>query len=348
MMARILSGRHIRIYTGEAWMPIRRPVNLSILEKIDEEVKPHSIYYTQGRFFRPQMLSSRGKKGSFFLYQDQIIVDVDRWDPDTVLRMSEGALYVMFTGRGFHFCYERPRFENEEVMDPRIREERAYFNNVELLKKIAEERQANIDMLPDPRQLFKVPHRFKYANRFCRVWWGPEAPSKGELMTLVPGEKNGREPKKKRAEKGPGPLGSLLFWTNNVIGTRCFVLFAFVSRRKAAQIVERYDLSGVYFEEGDYLMSLDVMNRERVLKILRREGGGLSTFIRYGHMRGLCEGEVSVLRIKDDGRGWSRGHVAWLRFKGLDIPRGAVGSRKVKFLFGEVREKCQNSRQTSS
>lgn len=317
---KFLSFRHIRVEKGDRWIALRRPVNLSALRWMDRVLKPDYVYYTQGRFFRPYLLRDKESRESFFLYQDTLVVDLDDWEPSCVERVIDAGekicgrlVYMMFTGNGLHFCFERPRLEREK--DPWKREEEARENNLKMLKDIAERADVYPDLLPEPRHIFKLPVIMDWGNRGLRVWWGPEAPPpRGELMTLLNTTK--QRGRAEEAEKPRPPRPSFhIAWTNNVVGTRAFVLFCRVrEKRDAESIVERWRLHNSFFVDCDipYLLDLNVVNRDRALKILRRESSrSLAGMLKYGFNLDLL-GKME--EINADGKGLiSRGHCFYVR-----------------------------------
>jgi len=337
----ILWGRHIRFYKQGYFIPIRKPASMDYLNRLDERLKPEVIFYTQGRFQFPERIGPKNRKqGGYFLFQDQLIIDIDDWTPDDILRIADANfVYLAFTGSGFHICVNRPHFQDEEVLSPRLREERTAKNNVFLLEKITNEYQVKVDILPEPRHLFKIPHNFKYGNRMVKVWWGAEAPPREELMKLFLAEKT--EWRLKKRVKDPRPPKSPLYVTcfsNNVLGTRAYVLIAYVSKNRAKKMVEKYGLKASVYVENDirsYLMDIGVVNRERIIKILKEESrGSLKTFLKYNRLLGLIRGDAEVLSMEQT-RGISRGHASLLRWKRINV-FGDVGRKEVQFVLGEI------------
>jgi hypothetical protein len=339
-MEDLLSNRHIRFYRNGCFISIRAKPTLKKLVELDERIKPEVIFYTQGRFQFPQLLGPKNKKhGGYFLFQDQLVVDIDEWMPDDILRIADANfVYLAFTGSGFHVCFKRPRFQDEEVLSPREREERATKNNVFLLEKIANDYNVKVDILPEPRHLFKIPYIFKYGNRMVKVWMN-EKPTKDELVKLYNGERVDWRTKRKKKPDEKEKQGEIVTcFSNNVLGTRAYVLIAYVSKNKARKIVEEYGLkASVYVENGirDYLMDIGVVNKERITRILRRENeGSLKTFRKYKRLFGLLRGDAEVLDMEQT-KGISRGHALLLRWKRINV-EGDVGSRKVKFICAKI------------
>jgi hypothetical protein len=314
----MLSFTHVRVKKGDRWIAVRTPLTMEKLKRFDERVMPDYVYYTQGRFFRPWLLGPKLDRRSFFLFQDRLVVDLDEWSPEDVGRVAEAGkravgelVYTMFTGNGVHLCFRR---EPREVSnDPWEREAAAARANAEMLRRVAEESGANVDVLPEPRHIFKYPATFKYGNRGLEVWWGPEAPPPEELMKCWTSTKQrGRAEEPERARP---PRPSLhLAWSNNVYGTKAFVLFCRCGRRKAWEIAERYNLrNSFYFDcELPYLCDITVVNRERIKKILRRESQrSYVAFEKYGFLLGLVEGDVEEVNYTGEGP-VSRGHAFYL------------------------------------
>ncbi len=349
----LLKYRHVRLYKQGMWIPVRRPLNLKILRKIDEGLKPSLVYYTQGRFFRPWLLSRKEDKRSFFLYQDYIIVDMDSFSLHELERMKDKAVYAMFTGRGFHFCYPRPRFSDEEVADPELREIAAAKNNAFLIKQIIEERQIDpehVDVLPEPRHLFKMPIRLKYGNNINHKYntqievWGPDRLSEMGEMTSFQDENKcvGPRPPDDGAVGRQGPLGPtqphkyVVTWDNAVKGTKAYVLFLYCSKSKALRIVEEYGLRSSLFIDAEisYLVDLKVINRERLLKILKRESSSsYHTFLKYKRLVGILK-KPEIIRIDEPASVRSRGHSA---FVSLFYPvKGEIGDKRVKLGIAKI------------
>jgi hypothetical protein len=314
----ILSFTHVKVLKGDRWIAVRTPLTMGKLRRFDERIRPDYVYYTQGRFFRPWLLRSKVDRNSFFLFQDRLIVDIDEWTPKDAERVAEAGrkvvgelMYTMFTGNGLHLCFRRKQKEVAE--DPWEREAIAAKNNAEMLGKIREESNVAVDLLPEPRHVFKIPKTLKYGNRGLKVWWGPEVPPPEELMKF-----RNRTQQRERAEEperaGP-PRPSLHFgWTNNVYGTRAFVLFCRCGKAKAREIAEKYKLkNSFYFDcEVPYLCDITVVNRERIRKILRREDPrSYVAFVKYGFLLNLLEGDVEEVVYTGKGP-VSRGHAFYL------------------------------------
>ncbi len=340
----LLSFRHVRLVKDGVWIPIRRPLNMKILRKIDERIKPDLMYYTQGRFFRPHELRDRREKKSFFLYQDVIIVDMDDYTKEELERMADKALYVMFTGRGYHFCYMRRRFPDEEVDDPELREAIVAKNNLNMLKEIAEERGVNVDhvdVLPEPRQFFKVPLILKYANRKAyngaplRVWWEAE----GFNPMIASDAENKADGSKVRGEGGApdqaslGPSAPIVpIWDNVVQGTRGYVLFCKVSRSRAQKMAEEYNLRSAFYM-NDYLIDVKVIDKYRLMKILRRESHDtLKSFLKYKRIVGVL-GRPEPIRVEEE-KGRSRGHCRYINL--FFRIEGDIGRKEVKMGIARV------------
>jgi hypothetical protein len=339
-MEDLLAKRHIRFYREGCFIPIRAKPTLKKLVELDEEIKPDVIFYTQGRFQFPERIGPKNKKhGGYFLFQDQLIVDIDDWTPDDILRIADSNfVYLAFTGSGFHVCFKRPHFQDEEVLSPREREERATKNNALLLEKIANEYQVKVDILPEPRHLFKIPYNFKYGNRMVKVWMNGK-PSKEELLKIYNGERvDWRTKQRKKADKKEKGGEIVTCFSNNVLGTKAYVLIAYVSKNKARKIVEEYGLKASVFVENeirDYLIDIGAVDKYRIIKILREESrGSLKTFLKYKRLFGLLRGDAEVLNMEQK-RGISRGHALLLRWKGINV-EGDVGSRKVKFICAKI------------
>jgi hypothetical protein len=347
MDVEMLSGRHIRLYKDGVFIPIRKPVNLEYLKKLDERIKPEVIFYTQGRFQFPERVGSKNQKPSpYFLFQDQIIVDIDEWTPDDILRIADSNfVYLAFTGSGFHVCLKRPRFQDEEVLSPRLREEITAKNNAFLLERIANEYQLKVDILPEPRHLFKIPYNFTYGNRMVKVWTNG-IPSKDELLKLYNGErvdwrkKRRKEEEEEEEEEDKEGSRYVLYFSNNVLGTKAYVLIAYVSKNRAEKMVRRYGLkASVYFENNvqDFLLDIGAVDRFRIMRILRKESrGSLKTFLKYKRLLGYMEGDVEVLNMEQT-RGISRGHASLLRWKRINV-FGDVGKKKVILGLGKIPE----------
>jgi len=334
-MDELIWGRHIRLYKEGYFIPVRRPASMDYLQRLDERIKPEVIFYTAGRFQFPERLGPKNKKGSYFLYQDQLIVDIDEWTPEDILRISNSNYcYLAFTGSGFHICLPRPRFVDEEVLSPKLREEITAKNNAFLLEKIANEHDVKVDILPEPRHLFKIPFNFKYGNRMVRVF--EDIPEKAELEELS--KRKTRWRSKERKER---TTVRVLAFSNNVKGTRGYVLIAYVSKSLAERMVEKYNLkASVYVENGikDYLLDIQVVPKERIIKILRKESNqSLKTFLKYRHLLGIFKGSVTVFNLEADRSQISRGHASLLKWKNIDIEGGA-GERKVDLCLVEIKK----------
>jgi hypothetical protein len=335
----LLKWRHLRFYKPDYFIPIRTQVRtLDYLRELDRRIKPTVIFYTQGRFMFPERLSSKDKKGAgYFLYQDYIIVDVDEWAPDDILKLFNiDHKYIAFTGSGFHLCVPRPHFPDEDVLDPLKREEMVAKNNAYFIERMANEHGINVDVLPEPRQLFKIPASFEYGNKMVKVF--DYQPTRAELEELSRSRTGWRAKKKEKKEK---TTVRALAFSNNVKGTRGYVLIAYVSKSLAERMVERYNLKASFYVENgikDYLLDIQVVPKERIIKILRRENSqSLRTFLKYKHLLGIVKGSASVLNLKADKSLLSRGHASLLRWGNIDVD-GEVGERKVDLYLVEIEK----------
>lgn len=330
--------RHFRYWKEGRMIAVRKPVSsLKFLERIDAMAKPEWFYYTVGRFFRPHDVRSRNYKPSFFLYQDQMILDLDypkKEDIEAVLELGEKVLgpliYACFSGtKGYHLCFKRPVIEHEE--NPWKREISAQLNNARIIKEICEKASVEIDMLPSPRHLFKVPHRFKYANASVKVW-GPEGLD--GLMTDI-----ARRQYRGRTERPPR-FSLRLAWSNAVLGTKGNqVLFIPISRGKAMKIVERIGGPAFYVDcEIPYLAVLQARQYDYVKKVMRRwSSSGHATLNKYKHIKGILEGDIEVLDLDHDPKKVSKGHAEVMSRIGREKIEGVVGSGGVKFALVLVR-----------
>jgi hypothetical protein len=82
-------------------------------------------------------------------------------------------------------------------------------------------------------------------------------------------------------------------------------------------------------------MDIGVVNRERIIKILKEESrGSLKTFLKYNRLLGLIRGDAEVLNMEQK-RGISRGHASLLRWKRINV-FGDVGRKEVQFVLGMI------------